>query len=226
MVSGFFSALGAAIFRDAQLSSEDPALPDHQGSQDWPALNVALTLLCCKTYTYAWPSRPILLESQRGCGVYRYFIWSLWVWFLLVAGCSSHRPGMENSALDEGVFFIDGRIYPLPYREAYERLRKRLDDLGYDLARADRDAGVIATLPRPLSASEFRYCDCRNVGSFYQLGRKVRMTFIVEDVSPESTRVTVRSRFIIFWSDGFRTIERSCASTGKLERTILKLEGT
>lgn len=143
---------------------------------------------------------------------------------LVAVGCASHRPALESVPTGEDVFFTGGRVYRMRYHDAFEALRKRLDELGYNLSRADRNSGVIATFPRPLREAEHRHCDCTRVRGFRELGRKVKMTFVVSEVDPEVTRVTVRSRFTIYWSDGFRTFERSCISRGKLERQILALE--
>jgi hypothetical protein len=113
----------------------------------------------------------------------------------------------------------------MPYHDTFYALKERLDDLGYNFSRADNDIGVISTFSRSLRGRENRYCDCADVRSFHELGRKARMTFLIEEINPAMTRVTVRSRFTIYWSDGFRTIERTCASRGKLEERILDFGG-
>jgi hypothetical protein len=97
-----------------------------------------------------------------------------------------------------------------------------LQKRGYSLNRADKDAGIVSTFSRPLTGSDYGHCDCRHVRGFEQLGRKVKMTFVVTEISEARTHISVRSRFIAFWSDGRSTIERTCASDGSLEKEILR----
>jgi hypothetical protein len=123
---------------------------------------------------------------------------------------------------NEGFFSASGRIVNRPYREAFDALKKDLMGDGYTVTRADENAGIISVGYRPISHNHYGYCDCRSMKGFQELGRKVRMTFVVTELGPTRTEVTVRTRFTAYWSDGSRTVERGCASSGRLEKDILR----
>lgn len=140
---------------------------------------------------------------------------------LFVLGCARNGPMMDDT-LGEGYFFVSGRFYDKPYADVFEALKARLMKKGYSLIRADKNMGVITTSSRPLEGMEYMACACPKPQAFRELGRKVKMTFVITEIAAERTQITVRSRFTSYWSDGRSTVERSCSSDGKLERDILR----
>lgn len=150
--------------------------------------------------------------------------WCSSLGFLVLLGCASQEPTLVTTGSEEGVLFAAGRAYRMTYDDTFDALKHRLDDLGYNLIRADRDAGVVTTDTRPLREIEHRFCECSELRGFHELGRKVKMTFMVTEIAPRRTRITIRSRFTILWSDGFRTYERFCISKGNLEDEVLDLK--
>jgi hypothetical protein len=149
-----------------------------------------------------------------------------WMWAIpcgvMFVGCAGSPPMMDESAAGEGYFFVSGRYYNESYDKVFETLKERLRKKGYSLNRVDKDAGIISTFSRSLEGSDTRRCQCRSLRGFSELGRKVRMTFIVDELSTERTHVSVRSRFTAYWSDGRATVERTCASDGQLEKDVMR----
>jgi hypothetical protein len=144
------------------------------------------------------------------------------LWSVLILGCAGPAPMMDESPAGEGYFFVSGRFYNQGYSEVFDTLKGRLQKKGYSLNRADKNAGILSTFSRPLTGYEYNHCECRQVRGFQQLGRKVKMTFIITEISENRTHVSARSRFTAYWSDGRGTVERTCASDGAIEKDILR----